>query len=552
MSWSKEYPRPLMRRESFLAITDGWTLNGKPIRVPFPPEAELSGFTGHLTGGLDYKTVFTIPEGFLPEGHRLILHLGAVDQTADVLVNGRPVASHEGGYLPFSADITGALSGDRNELRVLARDTLSPAYPYGKQSKKPHGMWYTPVSGIWQTVWLEAVPSVGAVRALRTVSDLESVTVTVDTDAPFTVTIPAAGIRVESGERRVQISIPDPRLWTPEEPNLYDFTVETATDRVEGYFALRTVTLREAGGHTRLCLNGEPVYLHGVLDQGYFQDGLFLPAEPEEYERDILRVKELGFNTLRKHVKLEPEAFYAACDRLGMLVLQDMVNAGEYHRFRDTILPNLGFTRRNDNRAVVTKRQAEQFEANVRGTIERLRSHPCVVGYTIFNEGWGQYDSDRIYRDCKRADPTRVFISTSGWFAGKESDARSCHVYLKTKVLKPARPGRFLILSECGGFSRRVRGHVMKGRRNYGYGRRQDTEEELTGKIADLYNHMVLPSMDNGLCGSIYTQLSDVEGETNGLYTYDRQVCKVTKSSLLEIAKQLKVRFDDLVGRKMY
>ena len=319
-----------------------------------------------------------------------------------------------------------------------------------------------------------------------------------------------------------------------------------------GYFALRTVTLWEAGGHTRLCLNGEPVYLHGVLDQGYFQDGLFLPAEPEEYERDILRMKELGFNTLRKHVKLEPEAFYAACDRLGMLVLQDMVNAGEYHRFRDTILPNLGFTRRNDNRAVVTKRQAEQFEANVRGTIERLRSHPCVVGYTIFNEGWGQYDSDGIYRDCKRADPTRVFISASGWFAGKESDARSCHVYLKTKVLKPAGPGRFLILSECGGFSRRVKGHVMKGRRNYGYGRRQDTEEELTGKIADLYNHMVLPSMDNGLCGSIYTQLSDVEGETNGLYTYDRQVCKVTKSSLLEIAKQLKVRFDDLVGRKMY
>ena len=553
MSWSTEYPRPLMRRESFLALTEGWTLNGKPIRVPFPPEAKLSGFTGHLTGGLDYKTVFTLPGGFLSEGHRLILHLGAVDQTADVLVNGIPVVSHEGGYLPFSADITAALRGERIELRVLARDTLSPAYPYGKQSAKPHGMWYTPVSGIWQTVWLEAVPSVGAVRSLRTACDLESVTFTVDTDVPYTVTIPAAGLRVESAEKRLQVPIPSPRLWTPEEPNLYDFTVETATDRVTGYFALRTVTLRgEAGGHTRLCLNGEPVFLHGVLDQGYFQDGLFLPAEPEEYERDIRRMRELGFNTLRKHVKLEPETFYAACDRLGMLVLQDMVNAGKYHRFRDTVLPNLGFTRRNDSRAVVTRRQAEQFEANVRGTIERLRSHPCVIGYTIFNEGWGQYDSDRIYQDCKKADPTRVFISTSGWFARKESDARSHHVYLKTKVLKPAKPGRFLILSECGGFSRRVKGHVMKGRRNYGYGRRQDTEEELTGKIAELYDRMVLPSMDNGLCGSIYTQLSDVEGETNGLYTYDRQVCKVTKSSLLEIAKQLKVRFDDLVGKKMY
>ncbi len=552
MSWDNEYPRPMMRRESFLPLAEGWTLNGKPIRVPFPPEAELSGFSGSLTGGLDYRVSFTLPEGFLPDGHRLVLHFGAVDQVADVLVNGTQVARHEGGYLPFFADITKVVRDGANELRVLARDSLSPAYPYGKQSKKPHGMWYTPVSGIWQTVWMEAVPETGAIRAVSSVPDLGGVTIAVDTDVPVTVTVLAANIRVEGVEKSVRIDIPAPRLWTTDDPYLYDFTVESATDRVESRFALRTVSLREVTGHTRLCLNGEPVFLHAVLDQGYFQDGLFLPSGPEGYERDILRMKELGFNCLRKHVKLEPEAFYAACDRLGMLVLQDMVNAGEYHYFRDTVLPNMGFTHRSDRRAVVTKKQTEQFEANVRGTIRRLYSHPCVIGYTIFNEGWGQYDSDRLYRACKKADPTRFFISASGWFAQKESDARSCHVYLKTKVLKPAKPGQFLMLSECGGFPRRVRGHVMKGRRSYGYGRRQESEEELTGKIADMYDRMVLPSMDNGLCGCVYTQLSDVEGETNGLYTYDREVCKVTRSSMLEIAKQLKIRFDDLVGRKMY
>ncbi len=552
MDWNDHYPRPMMRRASFFPLGEGWTLNGRPIRVPFPPEARLSGFQGQVTDDLEYRVRFTLPEGFLTEGRRLLLHFGAVDQAAEVTVNDRPAGRHEGGYLAFSADITGLVRRGVNDLRVLARDTLSPAYPYGKQSKKPHGMWYTPVSGIWQTVWLEAVPKTGAVRSLRSVPDLTGVTLTVDTDAPYTVTVPAAGLRVESKEKTLRLDLPAPRLWTPEDPHLYEYTVETATDRVESYFALRTVTLREVTGRTRLCLNGEPVFLHGVLDQGYFEDGLFLPETPEGYEADIRRMKNLGFNCLRKHVKLEPEAFYAACDRLGMLVMQDMVNAGEYRYMRDTVLPTLGFTRRDDKKAVVTQRQTERFEANVRGTIERLRSHPCVVGYTIFNEGWGQYDSDRLYRACKEADPTRFITSTSGWFAQRESDARDVHVYFKTKVLKPAKPGRLLLLSECGGFSRRVEGHVMGGRRNYGYGRRQDSEAELTAKIADMYNRTVLPSMDNGLAGCVYTQLSDVEGETNGLYTYDRQVRKVDPAAMLEIAKQLRVRFDNLVGRKMY
>ncbi len=552
MGWENEYPRPLLRRESFLPLSEGWTLNDKPIRVPFPPEAELSGYRGAVTDDLDYRVRFSLPGGFLPPSHRLILHLGAVDQTAQVFVNGAPVARHEGGYLAFSADITEAVRYGENVLRVLARDTLSPSYPYGKQSKNPCGMWYTPVSGIWQTVWMEAVPEAGAVRDIRAVPDLTGVKLTVDTDAPFTVTVPEAGLCVKSEEKELRLDIPSPRLWTPGDPFLYDFTVETGSDSVSSYFALRTIQIRQVNGRALLCLNGEPVFLHGVLDQGYFQDGLFLPSDPQGYGEDVRRMKELGFNCLRKHVKLEPEAFYLACDRLGMLVLQDMVNAGEVHYLRDTVLPNAGFTRRNDKKAVVTRRQMEQFEKNVRGTIERLYSHPCVVGYTIFNEGWGQYDSDRIYTDCKKADPTRFFVSTSGWFRQKKSDAASFHVYFRNKVLKPAKKGRLLLLSECGGFTRRVHGHTAAKRREYGYGKRQESETELTDKIAALYEQMVLPSMENGLCGCVYTQLSDVEGEINGLYTYDRQVCKVDKRAMLEIAKQIRVKFEDLTGKKRY
>lgn len=542
--WNRYYPRPQLRRDSFFPINEGWTLNGRPIRVPWPPQAPLSGWEGEVGDVLRYETAFTLPDGFAPPNHRVLLHFGAVDQVAEVWVNGAAVVRHEGGYLPFSADVTDALRPGENRLEVKAVDTLSHDYPYGKQHRRPHGMWYTPVSGIWQGVWLEAVPERGAVQSVRVTPDLTGVTVKVDAGgAEYTVSVAlgegrSVTAKGRSGVQR-RIGVPRPHLWTPDDPYLYSMTITTETDRVESYFALRTVTTREIDGHTRLCLNGEPVFLHGVLDQGYFRDGLFLPEEPEEYERDVLRMKELGFNTLRKHIKVEPEAFYYACDRLGMLVVQDMVNSGEYHYVRDTVLPTLGCKKRNDLGRGGGEQRKAFFERHCLDTVAHLQNHPCIIGWTIFNEGWGQYDSDRIYRLLKPTDPTRFFISTSGWFAQNESDVQSEHVYFSSRVLEGNQPGKFLFLSECGGFSRRVEGHVTQERKNYGYGERAESEGELTGRIQALYDDMVLPSIPNGLCGCVYTQLSDVEGETNGLYTYDRAVRKVSAGAMKDIARRV-------------
>ena len=544
-AWDRHYPRPQLRRDSFYPLNQGWTLNGRPIRLPWPPQASLSGWRGEVGEVLRYETAFTLPEGFAPQGRRVLLHFGAVDQVAQVWVNGAPVVRHEGGYLPFCADVTDVLVPGANRLEVKAVDTLSHDYPYGKQHKRPHGMWYTPVSGIWQGVWLEAVPARGAVASLRLTADLTGVSVEADTGgADYSLAIALDGGQVLTAAGKsgtpLRLEVPQPRLWTPEDPYLYTMTIATATDQVESYFALRTVTTREAGGHTWLCLNGTPIFLHGVLDQGYFQDGLFLPRDPEEYDRDILRMKALGFNTLRKHVKVEPEAFYCACDRLGMLVVQDMVNSGEYRYVRDTVIPTFVSKKRGDLGVGGSERRKLFFERHCLDTVAHLQNHPCIVGWTIFNEGWGQYDSDRIYRLLKAADPTRFFMTTSGWFAQRESDVESEHVYFNSRVLEGTRPGKFLFLSECGGFSRRVEGHVAPERKNYGYGERCRSERELTARIREMYGGMVLPSIPRGLCGCVYTQLSDVEGETNGLYTYDRAVRKVDQEALLDIAGQVR------------
>ena len=550
-SWDRTCPRPQLRRDSFFPLSQGWTLNGRPIRVPWPPQAPLSGWTGEVGDVLRYKTAFTLPEGFAAPGFRVLLHFGAVDQVAEAWVNGKTVVRHEGGYLPFSADITAALLPGENRLEVKAVDTLSRDYPYGKQHKRPHGMWYTPVSGIWQPVWLEAVPERGAVSALRITPDLTGIDVEVEAGgAEFTVSVPLGEGRYVTArgvEGSVRLELPHPHLWSPEDPYLYELTATTETDRVESYFALRTVTTREISGRPRLCLNGKPVFLHGVLDQGYFEDGLFLPAEPEEYERDILRMKELGFNTLRKHVKIEPEAFYHACDRLGMLVLQDMVNSGGYGYLRDTVIPNFVSRRRSDLGGGGSEKRKAFFERHCLDTVAHLQNHPCIVGWTIFNEGWGQYDSDRICRLLKGADPARFFVSASGWFAQEEGDVESEHIYFSSRVLEGTRPGKFLLLSECGGFPLRVAGHTARNRKSYGYGGQARTPGELTGRVQGLYDDMVLPSVPKGLCGCIYTQLSDVEGENNGLYTYDRQVRKVSAGAMLDVARRLEAALAEAV-----
>ena len=539
------YPRPQMKREGWHILNGEWKLNGKRVRMPFPPQAFLSGFSGEVGKQLTYEKEFVIPDSFTKE--RILLHFGAVDQIAIIYVNGNEVGYHEGGYLPFSCEITNAVREGSNSLVVKVVDTLSKDYPYGKQKKKRGGMWYTPVSGIWQTVWLENVPE-HYITNVKLTPDLCGVDIEVTAAGEHGFTIE---LNLENGQKvqrqfagekgrldLTQIPLEDgtfykPLLWTPEQPHLYSMRIWTKTDMVETYFALRTINIEEKSGKQRVCLNGKPVFLHGVLDQGYYSDGIYLPAKPEEYEKDILRMKELGFNLLRKHIKVEPDYFYYACDRLGMLVMQDMVNNGPYSFLLDTALPTIGMKKRKDTKGGIQGKRKEFFIRHSKETIAHLYNHPSIVAYTIFNEGWGQFQSDALYDMVKEWDVTRLVDSTSGWFAQKKNDFDSEHIYFRVIPLSPGK--RPLFVSECGGYTMAVKEHMYSRYASYGYGTCEN-EEALTEQIAYMYENMILPFIKDGVCGCIYTQLSDVEDEINGLYTYDRRVCKVNKDKMRKLA----------------
>ncbi len=537
------YPRPQMRRDSYLNLNGEWEFSAnapvpegvKTIRVPFCPESPLSGVGAHLREGamLCYRRRFVLPEGF--HRGRVLLHVGAADQVAEVFVNKKKVCRHEGGYEAFSADITEAL-GEENELVIWCTDSLDcREYPYGKQTQTRGGMWYTPVSGIWQTVWLESVPET-YIEKLTIENRGASVTIDTGLDIPGTVTVAGVG-SFPLNRGKVTIAPEDPHFWNPEDPYLYEFTVEAGMDRVESYFALRTLEIRNIGGYPRLCLNGKPYFFHGLLDQGYWPDGLFTPAAPECYADNILAMKKLGFNTLRKHIKVEPEEFYYQCDKLGMIVWQDMVNNGDYRFFRDTALPTLGFQKRDDRMLHREEAVRRRFLAGAEAAVRQLGNHPCICYWTIFNEGWGQFDSDWVYDWFRKLDDTRFIDTTSGWFRREKSDVDSRHVYfgrirLRGDGKKP------LVLSEFGGKTCRVAGHVFNPDKTYGYGG-CETLAELNRAVERLYREEILPCVPKGLCAAIYTQVSDVEDEINGLMTYDRRVEKLRPEVMLPLARAL-------------
>jgi len=531
------YPRPQLRRNSYYRLNGIWD-NG--ITVPFPPQSRLSGYGKRIGSRFTYSRKFELPEDFLK--NKLLLHFGAVDQIAEVYVNGIKVGGHKGGYLPFTLDITDAYQAGENQLLVKVTDTLSRKYPYGKQRKKRGEMWYTPVSGIWQSVWLESVPE-NYVENIRITPDLTGINLEVETKAlEYVVKIHTGEGEIKKIFRDKQVRIDfaeegiEPVLWNPENPYLYELQIQAGEDRVESYFGLRSVDIREISGRNRICLNGNPIFLHGVLDQGYFSDGIYLPASEEGYRFDIQKMKWLGFNALRKHIKIEPECFYYMCDKMGMLVMQDMVNSGRYSFLRDTALPTLGFVRKKDTRRFLNKQHRNFFIQHTRETLEHLYNHPCIVYYTIFNEGWGQFDSDNIYDLVKGLDSSRIIDTTSGWFRNNKSDVESTHVYFKEVDFEETE--RPHILSEFGGYSFILKEHCYSLHHQHGYGFYENVEA-LTERIVKAYEKMVLPGIEKGLCGSVYTQLSDVEDEVNGLYTYDRKVCKVDGTRMQEISKRI-------------
>jgi len=533
------YPRPQLRRVSFYSLDGEWQLNGRRIIVPFPPQSDLSEY-GHKVGNrLNYMRRFTLPDGFVKD--KVILHFGAVDQVAEVLVNGQSVGSNRGGYLPFEFDITKAVDRTgENILEVKVKDNLSKDYPYGKQCVKRGGMWYTPVSGIWQTVWLESVPD-RYIKDFKVTPGLASIELEVNTTADsYMVRIPmeAGEFAAEFKKQKNVIEIEKPHLWTPDDPFLYEITIEAGEDVVNGYFALRTIRVGSVDGKPGILLNDKPCFLNAVLDQGYFSDGIYLPKDLKGYAADILAMKNLGFNALRKHIKIEPEYFYYACDKLGMLVMQDMVNNGSYQFIRDTALPTLGMQTKNDKASLVSKKRKNIFINHTIATIRALYNHPCIVYYTIFNEGWGQFEADRLYNIVNKIDSTRITDTTSGWFRRENSDVESLHIYFKAE--EPEEADKPVVISECGGYSYTIAEHSHSLYNQYGYGSCKDSAE-LTEMVADMYERMVIPAADKGvLWGCVYTQLSDVEDESNGFYTYDREVLKVNRKRMLNVAAKLK------------
>lgn len=423
------YPRPKLKRNSFFCLNGEWDFAetksdeipnefNEKITVPFCPQSLLSGIHRNIPDDsyVYYKKTFSLPDGFLMD--RVILHFGGVDQIADVYINGKWVCEHIGGYEHFSADITDELKVN-NEIIVRVKDNLdSEILPYGKQKHNRSGMWYTPVTGIWQTVWIESVPN-NYIKNISTSFDGKKIKFNIDGIDKGTIKIDSENIKLDFINGTTDIEIDNIKLWSPETPNIYDFTVITDYETVDSYFTARTLEIKNIDGFSRILLNGKSYFFNGLLDQGYWSDGIFTPAVPNMYCKDIEYAKSLGFNTLRKHIKIEPDLFYYECDRLGIIVFQDMVNNSDYKYIRDTVLPTVGFIRKNDKNIHKNKKSRMAFIDSMKSTVNALKEFSCICYWTIFNEGWGQFCSDEMYNELKSIDSTRIIDSTSGWFQNK-------------------------------------------------------------------------------------------------------------------------------------
>lgn len=553
-----EYPRPQMRRNSYLNLNGRWEYaitdsDESPrhwdgtILVPFSPESALSGVGRSLQPGqtLWYRREVIVPQGFIPADGRLLLHFGAVDQEAAVYWNGRLLGRHMGGYNAFTLDATDAL-GPRNSLVVRVHDDTDASFhSRGKQKTRRGGIWYTPQSGIWQTVWMEAVPR-HYIESLRIVPlfDQSAVEVMVRCSQPLQceATVDGRTVPFTSGEP-ARIPMPDFRAWSPEDPYLYDLSVTLGEDRVESYFGMRKVEVRaDRGGVKRLFLNGEPYFQSGLLDQGYWPDGLYTAPSDEALIYDIQTAKAMGFNLLRKHIKVEPMRWYYHCDRLGMLVWQDMPSGGGKYRFSTITLPLVTGIHRRDNHYRAFARASSQGRGEYIDELEemvgQLFNAPSVVLWVPFNEGWGQFDSTLVMERLRALDPTRPVDPASGWHDQGAGELRSLHVYFKPFRFRRDRRGRALALSEFGGYNLRVDGHCFN-QKDYGYRRLPDAAA-LWRDFSRLYEREVLPAVPRGLCASVYTQLSDVEDELNGLMTYDRRVVKLDADEVRELNERLK------------
>jgi len=581
-----EYPRPQLVREAWLNLNGLWRYAIRPrtapqpddwdgdILVPFPVESALSGVQRAVTPSerLWYRRALTIPSAW--GGQRIVLHFGAVDYECTISINAAFVGAHSGGSDPFSIDITEFLREGENDLVVGVWDPSNRGeQPRGKQHLNPQGIWYTAVTGIWQTVWLEPVPLDNHIDELRVTPNLAAASIDVEvllrrpttrTEIGVRLTVLAEGRMIATviapAERRVQIDIAAPRPWSSDSPFLYDLVAELVAlrsplaqgvprrgaveaewyaaaephgdviDRVTGYFGMRSIEVGpdpRTGGPT-LLLNGERVFQLGTLDQGWWPDGLLTPPADAAMVFEIGFLKAAGFNTLRKHIKVEPARYYYHCDRLGVLVWQDMPSgfAPAQH-----VLPN------DAGEGLRKSVVAEQYELELRRMLNRLHAHPCIVMWVIHNEGWGQFDTRRLADWVKALDPSRVVNAVSGWLdvdvdAG---DIRDIHDYAESPTLPAQETRRALVLGEYGGIGWPIDGHLWDPTlRNWGY-----QTYHSAGEVEAAYRlktaAVVAMAQRGGVVGAIYTQTTDVEGEVNGLLTYDRRVEKLSRNWLRDV-----------------
>ena len=577
-----EYPRPQLKRESFLCLNGLWdyaftttktlpeAFDGR-ILVPFSPECSLSGVNRQLLPSefLWYRTF--LPDLELTSGKRAILHFGAADYHAGVYINRRPVTSHKGGYLPFSADITDFLTNGQNELLIKVKDPSDEGgQPRGKQTLHRGGIFYTAQSGIWQTVWLEFVPQIyfeklwfetdydaREVTAHLTVCGKDSHKAPVSSmpqnqakeelpclslsvicngseilQKSLSLSVSAFGQK----EEMLSFTIPEEHFhpWSPEDPFLYQVRLSLGSDEVQSYFALRHYSIeKQADGIPLFCLNHKPCFLMGVLDQGYWPDGLYTSPSDEALIYDITAMKALGFNMMRKHIKVESARWYYHCDRLGMIVCQDMVNGGSKYRmpvisYLPTLFPKLSL--KDSHYALFSRKDGatrKQWERECAETIEHLKFFPSIAVWVPFNEGWGQFDAARITDIIRKKDPSRLIDSASGWYDQNCGDFISVHNYFRPLSVSAGKwKDRAFFLSEYGGFSCHIRNHSSV-ERVFGY-KRFDSLAEFSAAYRELIEKSLLPLKEQGLCGAVYTQVSDVEEEVNGLLTYDRKINKLS------------------------
>ena len=553
-----EYPRPQLKRDSYICLNGYWeyairTIESIPdvfdgqILVPYSPEVEKSGVNKIITPKdyLFYRLKYEIPQDFIKD--KVILHFGAVDQIAELFINGKFVLKHVGGFLPFSCDIKPYLDGNKVEIVLRVQDTTNSSFhSSGKQALNPGGIWYKPQSGIYMPVWMESVKE-GFIEKIKITPDIDKKYVNlrfISSEKTAKLELNGRILEVKANFDNI-VEIPDIKLWSPENPYLYEFKLSNEVDEISSYFAMRKISLiANEKGMKIIALNNEPYFIKGVLDQGYYQDGLLTPNSDEDYINDINLIKSLGFNVSRKHIKIESLRWYYHCDRLGLLVWQDFVNGCTKYDFWLNQVPLFVRYKISD------KKYKKFFRENEEGrkeayqefldTIDLLYNSPCIVLWTIFNEAWGQFDAKEIYEKLKVVDPTRLYDHASGWHDQGSSDVKSMHIY-KWKVKVPSKhkiKNRAFVCSECGAYILDKRLKEAKKKEGFIY-LLFNNKEDFQNEYVRFITKEIAPAKRAGMSAFIYTQLSDVEEEMNGFVSYDRKEIKVDITTIAKINNEI-------------